>query len=1050
VQQVAQVADVALFTDLTFEAGGAGWKVETSFPYGTREVFAARDGDAIPQPPASMPLGGDYWQPPTASTLLGRGGGGRGYFDSGIPRQGMRSVGWEGSATSNAFVLSKPFLQFKVGGQPDPQVAVELQVQEPSGGFTTIKSVRGSSPDGFLQRVVWEVRAQQGRRARLLIRDQASTSFITADDFQLSDTDQAPSAPVTSPALWGFADTHAHPAAHLAFGGQTYWGDPTWDPIRGLTPETTLLDCTPGHGFGGTGLRDVGEGLDIVGSLIWPGLAALSTPVSNGIAGFLGLPLSDTLGNALANLPVIPHDRISRLSLNALEQTAGHGTNGSEARKLREWPRHNSRTHQHMHEAWIKRSYDGGLRLMVAHVVETELVANLNPKPNFGALNNRTAVERQITWIKQMAARHSTWMEIALTPADARRIIGQNKLALVLGVEVDHLGDFGRPGGPEASEANVRAYFNELQRLGVRHLYSIHFADNPFGACSLYNPIFDLNHFVLTGTMHQVREGADSGVFYKSVMGMSDLLGKADRDLRRGQLRNAVRTKGLENIRLNGGLNVPMGPALDAVFSFEDAHRADFTGANRNRHGFLNASGLNPLGEFFLREVIARGMILDVDHLSDLALERTLTICETEATDSPDGRGYPLVAGHTTFRALSLTPGDPLFDDHTTAHEGDKSERAVERLRALGGMVSPILAGKAVKPLAGSSVPNNCPDSSSSFAQQYLYGVQKMGGAGVGLATDMALNGAFGPRFGPGAAHSVASFVGAERTLGYDHEKEGLQPAAVVGLASPWQQVWYGQNNPVAYRTLLSDWGGYRWEHDGGYTQRERDTFCALAAFFAGESAETFERKVTDLWQMPVYGFLSAIGATLRDSPLTFGLGPALDGRRKWMINVIKGFSRNSVAEISAPLLGDSFKGPDIELAALDVKQGRGPRRRDQLPVRVGTPPFDYDFYFLCHQVLSKVHGQMKKVKDASRAPLERSTLGARQFDFNYDGLAHYGMLPDMLQDMKNNGMTAREFVPLFRSAEDYVLLWERCQNFTSAAKLQRTITNPNLKNLRR
>ncbi|MCX6367815.1 MAG: hypothetical protein NTX57_14080 [Armatimonadetes bacterium] len=40
----------------------------------------------------------------------------------------------------------------------------------------------------------------------------------------------------------------------------------------------------------------------------------------------------------------------------------------------------------------------------------------------------------------------------------------------------------------------------------------------------------------------------------------------------------------------------------------------------------------------------------------------------------------------------------------------------------------------------------------------------------------------------------------------------------------------------------------------------------------------------------------------------------------------------NSVAEISAPLLGDSFKGPDIELAALDVKQGRGPRRRDQLP----------------------------------------------------------------------------------------------------------------------
>ncbi|MCX6367816.1 MAG: hypothetical protein NTX57_14085 [Armatimonadetes bacterium] len=46
--------------------------------------------------------------------------------------------------------------------------------------------------------------------------------------------------------------------------------------------------------------------------------------------------------------------------------------------------------------------------------------------------------------------------------------------------------------------------------------------------------------------------------------------------------------------------------------------------------------------------------------------------------------------------------------------------------------------------------------------------------------------------------------------------------------------------------------------------------------------------------------------------------------------------------------------------------------------------------------------------------------------------------------------MTDREFAPLFRSAEDYVLLWERCQNFTRAAKLQRAITNPNFKNLRR
>ena len=43
------------------------------------------------------------------------------------------------------------------------------------------------------------------------------------------------------------------------------------------------------------------------------------------------------------------------------------------------------------------------------------------------------------------------------------------------------------------------------------------------------------------------------------------------------------------------------------------------------------------------------------------------------------------------------------------------------------------------------------------------------------------------------------------------------------------------------------------------------------------------------------------------------------------------------------------------------------------------------------------------------------------------DGMAHYGMLPDLLQDMRNIGV--QDLDALYRSAEDYIRVWERCEN---------------------
>jgi hypothetical protein len=41
--------------------------------------------------------------------------------------------------------------------------------------------------------------------------------------------------------------------------------------------------------------------------------------------------------------------------------------------------------------------------------------------------------------------------------------------------------------------------------------------------------------------------------------------------------------------------------------------------------------------------------------------------------------------------------------------------------------------------------------------------------------------------------------------------------------------------------------------------------------------------------------------------------------------------------------------------------------------------------------------------------------------------MAHYGMLPDFLQDLRNSGLSAKDLAPLFRSAHDYVQMWATC-----------------------
>jgi hypothetical protein len=59
-------------------------------------------------------------------------------------------------------------------------------------------------------------------------------------------------------------------------------------------------------------------------------------------------------------------------------------------------------------------------------------------------------------------------------------------------------------------------------------------------------------------------------------------------------------------------------------------------------------------------------------------------------------------------------------------------------------------------------------------------------------------------------------------------------------------------------------------------------------------------------------------------------------------------------------------------------------------------------------------------------APLKRCQTDFKQWDINFEGVAHYGLIPDFLQDLSNVGLQPQDLSVLFRSAEGFAQMWTK------------------------
>jgi microsomal dipeptidase-like Zn-dependent dipeptidase len=264
--------------------------------------------------------------------------------------------------------------------------------------------------------------------------------------------------------LQGVADLHLHMFAEEAFGGGWFHGS-----HRGAG-EDALAPCDGGEP--GDHARLQADLTPLLGSCETPlaELAAL-VPIVAIIAGEEG---GAVVGEFVGSVPGSAGD------------TGLHADRKDGWPSLSGWPRWDVIAHQQVWETQLRAAYDGGLRLAVISAVSFDWLCRALPPENLERpqCDEMDDVKLQLERAHAFVADHD-WAEVALTAADARRIVEEDRLALVLSVEASHL----------MGEGDWRPQLDELHALGVRTLQPVHQLDNRFGGAAPHNTIFHLAQY---------------------------------------------------------------------------------------------------------------------------------------------------------------------------------------------------------------------------------------------------------------------------------------------------------------------------------------------------------------------------------------------------------------------------------------------------------------------------------------------------------------------------------------------------------------------------
>jgi len=292
-----------------------------------------------------------------------------------------------------------------------------------------------------------------------------STSSGSADASSGSDTETGSTTGEPQPRLVGVADLHLHMFAEEAFGGGWLHGTVNGDE------ESALGPCDGGEpGDHGRLQEDLAPLIGECPDMSLEELQQLVPLVATIVAGG-----GEVVGEFIASIP------------GSSGETGEHEDRTGGFPNYDGWPRWDAIAHQQVWHQQLREAYDKGLRVEVISAVTLDWLCQALPDENVTRpdCNEMDDVILQLEMANTFAQDNSDWVEIALTPADARRIVEEDKLAIILSIEASHI----------FAEGDWRAQLDQVYDLGVRTLQPVHQLDNRFGGAAPHNTIFQIAQY---------------------------------------------------------------------------------------------------------------------------------------------------------------------------------------------------------------------------------------------------------------------------------------------------------------------------------------------------------------------------------------------------------------------------------------------------------------------------------------------------------------------------------------------------------------------------